>query len=142
MSFSVSLTMHTPVLFCQGHVCHLPLSVTALETTGMHTFVVSKAIGHARRPCANCPAELEDQVQKNPALWGNVNVMMKAANVNTLESLKTILAGGLGSKSAAVGDPHAALVGHPTPGYPLPYIQASGNVHAFPSPSRLERQPL
>ncbi len=74
----------------------------------MHTFVVSKPIGHACRTCANCPAELEDQIHKNPALWGNVNVTMKAANANTLESLKIVLAGGLGGKSAAVGAAHAA----------------------------------
>ena len=74
----------------------------------MHTFVVSKPIGHACRTCANCPAELEDQIHKNPALWGNVNVTMKAANANTLESLKIVLAGGLGGKSAAMGAADAA----------------------------------
>ena len=53
-------------------------------------------------------AELEDQVQKNAALWGNVNETMKAAKANTLESLKTVLDGGLESKFAAVGAAHAA----------------------------------
>ena len=73
----------------------------------MHTFVVSKPIGHAGCTCANCPAELEDLIHNKPALWCNVNVMMKATNANTLDLLKTVLAGGLGGKSAAVGAAHA-----------------------------------
>lgn len=67
-----------------------------------------KAIRTACQTCAKCLAELEDQVQKNAALWGNVNATMKAAKANTLESLKTVLAGGLESKFAAVGSAHAA----------------------------------
>ena len=74
----------------------------------MHTFVVFKPIRHARRTCANCPVKLEDLIHNNPALWGNVNVTVKAANANTLDLLKTVLAGGLGGKSAAVGAAHAA----------------------------------
>ena len=45
-------------------------------------------------------------MEENSALWGNVNVMMKTAKANTLEPLKTVLAGGLGGKSAAVGAAH------------------------------------